>query len=57
MRDAPSALGVAELLSILGCDDEPYIEAVAHEGTGVLETLKLIARQSLAGRLLAAAPV
>jgi mutual gliding-motility protein MglA len=50
-RDAPSALAVAELLSILGCEGEPYVEAVAHEGSGVLETLKLVARQTLAGRL------
>jgi signal recognition particle receptor subunit beta len=55
-RDAPTALGVAELLSILGCEGEPCIEAVAHEGRGVLETLRLIARQALAGRLLAEAP-
>ncbi len=56
-RDAPSALSVQELLSILGCEDEPYVEAVAHEGSGVIETLKLIARQALAGRLLAEMPV
>jgi signal recognition particle receptor subunit beta len=56
-RDAPTALGTSELLGILGCDGEPYVEAIAHEGEGVLETLKLIARQALAGRLLSATPV
>jgi len=49
-RDAESALATQELLSILGCEGEPFVEAIAHEGRGVIETLKLIARVALVGR-------
>jgi signal recognition particle receptor subunit beta len=48
--DEPTALASAELLDALGCSGEPFVEAVAHEGRGVVETLRLIARVSLAGR-------
>lgn len=40
-----------ELLALLGCDNEPFIEAVASEGRGVVETLRLISRHVLAPRM------
>lgn len=48
-RDEPTALGRAELLAALGLPDEAFVEAVAHAGSGVLETLRLIVRRTLAG--------
>lgn len=40
-----------ELLSLLGCAGEPFVEAVASEGRGVVETLRLISRHVLAPRM------
>lgn len=51
--DAATALSTDELLTALGCEGEPYVEAVAHEGRGVVETLRRIARRTLAGQLVA----
>jgi signal recognition particle receptor subunit beta len=51
--DEASAVPRVELLGALGCEGEPYVEAVAREGQGVVETLRLIARYTLAGSLLA----
>lgn len=51
--DQPTALPSGELLEALGCAGEPFVEAVAHEGRGVVETLRLIARFALAGRCVA----
>ena len=48
--DEPSAVPSHELLAALGCEGEPYVKAVAHEGRGVRETLQMIARRALAGR-------
>ncbi|HQR38552.1 MAG TPA: GTPase domain-containing protein [Blastocatellia bacterium] len=42
--DEPSAVPRNELLAALGCEGEPCVEAVAHEGRGVVETLRLITR-------------
>lgn len=47
-RDAPTAMERDELLAALGCEGEDCVEAVAHRGLGVIETLRLITRQSLA---------
>jgi signal recognition particle receptor subunit beta len=51
--DEPTALGRDDLLQALGCEGEPCVEAVAHLGRGVVETLRMIVRRALAGRLLA----
>jgi signal recognition particle receptor subunit beta len=47
-RDAITAMGRDELLQALGCPGEQCIEAVAHEGRGVVETLRVVARRALA---------
>ncbi|HEX9010200.1 MAG TPA: GTPase domain-containing protein [Holophagaceae bacterium] len=46
-RDMPSAAPVAEMERLLRFRAEPMIEAVASQGTGVIETLKAAARQIL----------
>jgi mutual gliding-motility protein MglA len=46
-RDMPSAASVAEMERLLRFRNEPMIEAVANQGTGVIETLKASARQIL----------
>ena len=46
-RDLPNAMPVEELTKQLIVKDEPVFEAVATEGTGVLNTLKAVARQVL----------
>jgi len=46
-RDMPSAATVAEMERLLRFRNEPMIEAVANQGTGVIETLKACARQIL----------
>ncbi|MBN2318223.1 MAG: gliding-motility protein MglA [Acidobacteria bacterium] len=46
-RDLPNAIPVEELTKQLIVKDEPVFEAVATEGTGVLNTLKAVARQVL----------
>ncbi|WP_243287104.1 MULTISPECIES: GTP-binding protein [Geothrix] len=46
-RDMPSAVPVAEMERLLRFRSEPMIEAVASQGTGVIETLKAAARQIL----------
>ncbi|MSP23761.1 MAG: gliding-motility protein MglA [Myxococcales bacterium] len=43
-RDLPSALSVEELRGVLNPYLVPEFEAVAHEGTGVFETLRAIGR-------------
>jgi hypothetical protein len=43
----PSAVPVAEMERLLRFRGEPMIEAVASQGTGVIETLKAAARQIL----------
>ncbi len=44
-RDLPSALPVEVLLKELRVKGEPYFEAIAIKGIGVLETLKAVAKQ------------
>ena len=46
-RDMPTAAPVEEMERLLRFRNEPMIEAVASEGTGVIETLKACARQIL----------
>ena len=46
-RDMPSAAPVGEMERLLRFRNEPMIEAVANQGTGVIETLKACARQIL----------
>ncbi|HEX9080890.1 MAG TPA: GTPase domain-containing protein [Holophagaceae bacterium] len=46
-RDMPSAAPLAEMERLLRFRGEPMIEAVASQGTGVIETLKACARQIL----------
>jgi signal recognition particle receptor subunit beta len=46
-RDLPNALPIETLVKELRRKNEPVIEAVAFQGTGVFETLKEIARQVL----------
>jgi hypothetical protein len=46
-RDMPSAAPMAEMERLLRFRNEPMIEAVANQGTGVIETLKASARQIL----------
>ena len=46
-RDMPSAAPVVEMERLLRFRGEPMIEAVANQGTGVIETLKACARQIL----------
>jgi signal recognition particle receptor subunit beta len=43
-RDLPSALSVEALQESLGFQSYPYVEAVASEGMGVLETFKLASK-------------
>ena len=46
-RDMPTAAPVEEMERLLRFRSEPTIEAVANQGTGVIETLKACARQIL----------
>ena len=46
-RDMPSAASVPEMERLLRFRNEPMIEAVANQGTGVIDTLKATARQIL----------
>jgi signal recognition particle receptor subunit beta len=46
-RDLPNALPVDSLKKELQKRNEPVLEAVAYQGTGVFETLKEVARQVL----------
>ena len=46
-RDMPSATPLVEMERLLRFRGEPMIEAVASQGTGVIETLKACARQIL----------
>ena len=46
-RDMPSAAPVEEMERLLRFRGEPMLEAVANQGTGVIETLKACARQIL----------
>jgi mutual gliding-motility protein MglA len=46
-RDLPGAMPIEELTKVLMIKGEPVIEAVAPQGTGVLTTLKAVARQVL----------
>ncbi len=46
-RDMPTAAPVDEMERLLRFRNEPMIEAVANQGTGVIETLKACARQIL----------
>ncbi len=46
-RDLPTALPVEEIAEHLGLEKYPYVESVASEGKGVLETLRLIVRLTL----------
>jgi mutual gliding-motility protein MglA len=43
-RDLPSALSVEALQDSLAFHSYPYVEAVAPEGTGVIETFKLVSK-------------
>jgi signal recognition particle receptor subunit beta len=43
-RDLPSALSIEALQESLGFQSYPYVEAVASEGMGVLETFKLASK-------------
>ena len=47
-RDLPNAVPTDALKKELHKKNEPVVEAVAFQGTGVFETLKLVARQVLA---------
>ncbi|MDP1831133.1 MAG: GTPase domain-containing protein [Geothrix sp.] len=46
-RDMPSAAALPEMERLLRFRGEPMIEAVANQGTGVIDTLKAAARQIL----------
>jgi signal recognition particle receptor subunit beta len=46
-RDMPTAASMEEIEGLLRFRNEPIIEAVANQGTGVIETLKACARQIL----------
>jgi mutual gliding-motility protein MglA len=46
-RDMPSAAPVEEMERLLRFRNEPMLESVANQGTGVIETLKACARQIL----------
>jgi signal recognition particle receptor subunit beta len=46
-RDLPSAMPAEQLKRVLQLKGEPVFEAVAPEGTGVVDTLKGVARQVL----------
>jgi mutual gliding-motility protein MglA len=48
-RDLPNALPVEDLKQQLGKKQEPVFEAIAVKGIGVLDTLKEVGRQVLAG--------
>jgi mutual gliding-motility protein MglA len=49
-RDVPDALPIDELSSLLEAEDAPQIEAVAIEGTGVMETIELAVQSVLRAR-------
>lgn len=46
-RDLPSAMPAEQLKNLLSVKGEPVFDAVAPKGTGVIETLKAVARQVL----------
>jgi signal recognition particle receptor subunit beta len=46
-RDLPNAMPVDELVRLLKIKGEPTFEAVARNGTGIVDTLKGVARQVL----------
>ena len=46
-RDMPSAATIPEMEHLLRFRGEPMVEAVANQGTGVIDTLKAAARQVL----------
>ena len=46
-RDADDAVPVDELLEELGCPGEQYLEASAHLGAGVIETLRMVVKQTM----------
>ena len=46
-RDMPTAAALQEMEDLLRFRSEPMVEAVAHKGTGVIDTLKACARQIL----------
>jgi signal recognition particle receptor subunit beta len=48
--DEPTAMAREALLEALGCDGEPYVEAMAHRGLGVVETLRNVATRAFARR-------
>ena len=50
-RDLPSALSVEALQESLGFHSYPYVEAVASEGMGVLETFKLASKLTFVDHL------
>ena len=46
-RDLPTALPFEQMKKSLHYKGEPIFEAIAHQGTGVFETLKTIAKMVL----------
>jgi len=46
-RDLPTALSIEKLKEELGLENYPYVEAEAIKGKGVVETFRLIAKESL----------
>jgi signal recognition particle receptor subunit beta len=46
-RDLPTAMPVEEMKKALHFKQEPIFEAIANKGTGVFETLKMIAKMVL----------
>ena len=46
-RDLPSAVAVDEMYRTLNFKGEPTFEAIAPQGNGVFETLKVVAKQVL----------
>ena len=46
-RDMPTSAPLREMEELLRFRNEPMVEAVAHKGTGVIDTLKACARQIL----------
>ena len=46
-RDMPTSAPLQEMEELLRFRNEPMVEAIAHKGTGVIDTLKACARQIL----------
>ena len=46
-RDVPGALPLADLAAALNQAGRPTVEAIAHRGTGVFDTIKVCAKQVL----------